>query len=304
MTKSAFLAAMSLFLLTASTAAGETGNSVTLTFKNEDQAKCVAQCLQQETPAAKPAPKKAEKRKRIHRRRRTVKRQPRCPKCCLVLKAEVNRIKIEIESLTAKIGLLNGRDADLSRRLSALEKRLTEVTNALVGVSKVMVKIVPLRREILSLKLRLAQLERRNSLIRLSPVGGFLAFYATDGTQYTGGILGVRLATSLTSKLEVGVEPTALLSVSDRPFGNMVRGYLGYAGLTSRFAAELGFSGAWCGHNAQAEAQSLLVSGDLGATMFLYKGLWLNLRVHAGAELDQGQPAFAVGGAVSAGYEF
>lgn len=293
-----FLATMSLFLLTASAAAGETkGDSVTLTFKNEDQAKCVAKCLQTEAPKAKPAPKKPVKRKRRVRR----KRRPRCPRCCFVLKAEVNRIQVEVNRLSGQVGLLNGRDASLNKRLSQLKKRLSQLEKRQADLGD---ELVDFGRIQANLRLRVLQLERRSSLIRLSPVAGFLAFYSTDKTQFTGGILGVRLATNLTSKLEVGIEPTALLSVSDRPFGNMVRGYLGYAGLTSRFAFEAGFSGAWCGHNAQAEAQSLLVSGDLGAMVFLYKGLWANLRVHLGAELDQDSPAFAVGGALSVGYEF
>jgi hypothetical protein len=286
------------FLLSAQSArAGEPGDT-TLTFSDPATATCVQQCIAGTSeclkpPAPKAAPKKVVKRKRKRIRRKRVRR----PSCCQILKAEIAKIKVEISSLESSVGILNKKDAEHDKRLAWVDQQL-------VYLNKWPLRVVKLEQEVREMKKRLEKLNRFEPAIRLSPALGFAIFHSLDGTIYSGGLAGVRIATSLSASVELGVEPLAAFSVSDRPFGTMVRGYLAYHGLTSRFSGEVGFSGAWLGLNNQAEAKALFVTGDVGVTAVLYKGLWLSLRVHAGVEADKGRPSFAVGGIGVLGYEF
>lgn len=281
-------------LLTAQQAeAGAPGDITTLQFSDPATAQCVAQCVAGTSECLKPpvpqaAPKKVVKRRRVRRVRRK--------SCCEILKAEIKKIKAELGDLELSVGLLK-------KKGTYQDKRLAWVDQQLVYLNKWPLRIVGLEKETRQLKKRLAQVERFQTPIRLSATAGFSGFYATDGSGYTGGLVGVRIATSLSTNVELGVEPLVALAVNERPLGTMVRGYLGFTGLANCLSLETGASALWAGYNSQADAKAAYFTGDLGVTAF-QQGLWVSFRVHAGIESDQDSPAFAVGGVLLAGYEF
>lgn len=264
-----------------------------------EQARCIRRCLEQRSAAdcrsARTGARRAWRR----------------------LLARLDTYESRITALEGRLGGLSDRDPELQRQLDELTDRVSQLNVRIDAVVQLAEDIedVQLRlgdledgqesqdRELEDARERIARLEaqiervsRRNGTVELSLSGGFTGIYSLDGSSYTGGLLGARLALHVTRMLYVFVEPMVTMAYDQYPVGTVVRGGLLIELAGGHAMLEAAVSGMWVGFNAQLEAVAAYITVDLGLEYRPVDLIGLGLTFNAGIELDACGPATAFGG--------
>ena len=201
------------------------------------------------------------------------------PAAMAALRSEIRKIDERLETLTKAAA----KDAvDLGLRDEALEKSLKELTELSAALTA-----------------RVAVLEKKGGGVHVGLGAGFEGFWATNHLSYTGLPVVARLKLNLTDSVDVDIDAGGVFSFSHNPVGTIVRGGLSFD-LNDKFAIETGLSGHFVGYNNQMLAKAAFVMAD-GGVAFRYGLFQATARVLLGSEFDSHKPAFALGGALTAG---
>lgn len=243
------------------------------------------------------------------------------------------KVQKQIDEINAAYRALKGQVAKLQNRVSALEKQggllgkdvqdelaslkldlaklaqgneaghqslIKDLLQAVNKVVKERERIDALVEDVASLIERVNDFERSN--IRVAPQIGGLYLATNDGTRFSAGSLGARFVLKLTSSVEIDLDASVLLSVSDRPAGTSVRAGIGWY-FMENLGIEAGVSGMFAGLNDQLESQSVFVNGDVGLAL-RFGRFTAGASFLVGTEFDKGESASAFGGALRLGWEF
>lgn len=225
-----------------------------------------------------------------------------------------------ITALEGEVGLLRGRVTDLEGRIAEQQRQIEALlvtVRALhryyllviedyvdlavrVGINET--KITDLQRDVAALETRVSRLESRTGTVQLGARVGGLVLHAFDGTTYSGFALGPRFTLRLTDSMTASVDAQMLLSVSDNPFGTRIRGGWQWE-FVPTWELDAGLSASWVGYDNRLNAKSAFLGPDVGVT---WRPLnWLNVGANffVGAEFDQGNPAPAIGGMLTLGFD-
>jgi len=221
-----------------------------------------------------------------------------------------------ITDLEGRIGGLADRDRELGEELSQLTVRVTRLEVQITEISEMLTQIEDILRrlgeleegqqrqdeQLEELQARIERLEsqieevnRRNGVVQISPSGGFVGVYSLDGSSYTGGMAGMRVALRVTRLISVFVEPQVTLAANEYPAGTIIRGGLMFE-IRPWVLMEVAASGMWVGFDAQLDAAAAYLTGDVGVMFRPLDWLEFGATVNTGAELDACDPAFAIGG--------
>lgn len=198
--------------------------------------------------------------------------------------------------------------------IAALNKRINDLATAITE------DVLAVKNDVEALKSKLAEVEKKNdetnarqdgdivdlqNALRLADLGrtlkvgpeiGFVGLHSLDGTNFTGGLLGVRASHALMQDVELYVDGGALLSLGEAPFG--ARGGAGIrweVPLTDvAVGVDLGAHGAMVGLNSQLEGRTIFTTADLGLFTRIYN-VELAAVLMGGSEFDQDSPAAAFG---------
>jgi hypothetical protein len=228
-----------------------------------------------------------------------------------------------ITVLEGRIGGLSDRDPDLDAQLDELRDRIAQLNVRIDELNQLVARIDQLEgrvgrleegntrqdTELEAVRARVARLEaqianvgRRNGVVQLGFSLGGTYLYSLDGTQYSGGLVGVRLALRFTRMASAFVELQAALSYSESPAGLRGRGGVQLEFARGRVVLEAGVSALWVGYDQHLDASSAFLSGDIGVEYRPHPIVGLGLAYVAGVEFDScGTAAFATGGVATLG---
>ncbi|KPJ85815.1 hypothetical protein AMJ57_01755 [Parcubacteria bacterium SG8_24] len=274
-------------------------DSFTIEFSSPEMAACYARCVagQCADPTAV-APDCSESR---------VKKAKKVKRKGATLASKLAQLRKRVKKLEGQVGAL-GSSGDPSSELGKLQKELQELRKLYKLLLKDIVdlgaKDYALQLEIEALKDRLTAIERKDSVVKLRPRGGFVLLAGFDGpTTYTGFSTGPELTLTLSDTVYLSLQTNVLLSFSSNPIGTQLRGVVG-VDLHPNWSVEAGVQSAWVGYNDRLLAKSAFLSAEFAAVWRPVRFFNIGLGLLVGAEFDQDQPAFALGGQLSAGIDW
>jgi hypothetical protein len=222
------------------------------------------------------------------------------------LAGKLKAINARIDELSNRVGVLGdgpdtssvaGQLEKLRGELGDVQRQIGEFESKFAGKMELGVLSDEVRRALADIE----DLKNVMSPVKFGPIGGVLIVHSTDGTNYAGGLLGVRLGLHLTSDLLVQVDGYGTVSGGNDPFGLGGRLGLGYR-FNDTLGMELGLGGAFIGYDEHLRASLAFLAVDVGPTV-RYKAVSVSGKLLLGTELDKGKSAFAIGGVVLLGIE-